>query len=66
MQGPEMNQFQGQFVMILEPMDKRSRINAGFVHNAQHQAQEGCVARDQRVVIGRAGDEIIGKVGAAV
>ncbi len=65
-QGPEMHQLQGQLIVVLQRVDQRGRIDAEGMHLAQHHAQELGVAGDQRVVIGRPGDEVIGQVGAAV
>src|SRR5690606_10066602 len=65
-QRPEVHQFQGQLVMVLQRVDQRRRVNAEGVHFAQHQPQELGVASQQGMVIGRAGDEVVGQVGAAV
>jgi hypothetical protein len=64
--GPEMHQLQGQFIVVLQGMDQRGRIDAKIVDLAQHQPQELGSTGQQRVLIGRASDEVIGQIGAAV
>ncbi len=61
-----MHQFQGQLVVVLHRMDQRGRIDAERVDFTQHQPQELGIAGDQSMVIGRAGDEVVGQVGATV
>ena len=66
MQGPEMHQFQGKLVVVLQGVDQRAGVDALAVHFPQHQAQKFGIAHQQRVLVGRAGDEVIGQVGAAL
>ncbi len=65
MQGPEMHQFHGQLVMVLQGMDQRSWVDAEGMHLLEHQAQELGVAGQQCMLVGRPGNEIVGQVGTA-
>lgn len=60
--GPEMHQFQGQFIMILQRMNQRARIDAKGVHLPQHQAEEFDIAHQQGVLVGGSGDEGVGEI----
>ncbi len=65
-QRPEVHQLDGQFVVVLQGVDQRRRIDAKGVHFLEHQAQEFGVAGQQGVLVGRAGDEVVGQVGTAL
>jgi hypothetical protein len=60
----EVAQSHRQLVVILKCMDERRRINVVLAHELEYQAQEFRVACQQRMLVARAGDEVIRQVRA--
>nr|GFB12299.1 hypothetical protein [Tanacetum cinerariifolium] len=57
-QRPEMHQLQGQFIVVLQRMNQRCRVDAELMHLAQHQPQKLGAAGQQRV-LGVADDHLL-------
>ena len=66
MQGPKVNQFKREFVVILKRVNERGGIDVIIAHRLEHQAQKLRVAGYERVVIGGPGDEVIREIRAAM
>ena len=62
--GPEGHQLERELVVVLERVDEARGIHLEGPLHVEHESQERGVAGDERVVVGRAGDEVVGEIGA--
>ena len=62
----EVDQLVGQLVMVLQGMYQLDRVDPEREGLVQREPQELGVCHSQRMLIGRAVDEVVGQVGACL